>query len=213
MSTLSPKKKRLSSKNFLKVGIDEAGRGPLAGPVVVGVVVFLKPVSGKFRGAKDSKKISEKKRETWFEVLKKEKSLGNLDFSVGFSNNQEIDRYGISKSIKLAMGRALNKLNLNPKKSKVFLDGLLKAPSEFSFQKTIIKGDEKIKIISLASIVAKVSRDRKMRQISMKYKNYGFENHKGYGTSEHLQAIKKYKVSPIHRKTFLNNFLTGIGDK
>lgn len=213
MSTLFPKKKIVSRRGFVKVGIDEAGRGPLAGPLAVGAVVFFKPLERKFKGIRDSKKMSETQRERWLKVLEEGKRVEELDFSVGFSSNREIDKYGISEATRMALGKALDKLKLNPRKTKVFLDGLLKAPPKYVFQKTVIKGDEKIKVISLASVVAKVYRDREMKKISMKYKNYGFEKHKGYGTKSHLIAIKKHKVSPVHRKTFLKNFLTKAGGR
>lgn len=193
-------------KKYVIVGIDEAGRGPLAGPVSVGVVALRKGNLSKFKEVKDSKKINSLNRDFWFEKMCREKKLGNLDFTVGFSSNLEIDKYGISEAIRRAMGRALKKLELNPKKTKVFLDGLLSAPSEYVFQKTIIKGDEKIKIISLASIVAKVSRDRKMEKFSKMYPKYNFEKHKGYGTLEHLSKIKYFGTSPLHRKSFIKKF-------
>ncbi len=193
----------LKKSKFVKVGIDEAGRGPLAGPVSVGIVVFLANIGARFKGVKDSKKLSQKEREGWFSFLEEEKKWGNLDFSFSFSSNKEIDKFGISKAISRAILRSIKKLKLNPKTAKVYLDGSLKAPNEFKFQKTIIKGDEKVKIISLASIVAKVSRDRWMKKVSKKYKNYCFDIHKGYGTALHIKKIKKFGLSDIHRKSFI----------
>jgi len=200
------------------VGIDEAGRGPLAGPVAVGIVVVPKNVkhsvfnifgelfisAGKIR---DSKKLSQKKREEIFERIKGEARLGKLKYAVNFGSVKEIEKEGISRAIKKAMVRALKTLKVNPKEVTVLLDGSLKAPIEFKNQKTIIKGDEKETIIALASIVAKVLRDRKMTVLSKKYPKYNFDIHKGYGTAKHILYIKKFGRSPIHRLTYLKNIL------
>ncbi|MEK7587046.1 MAG: ribonuclease HII [Patescibacteria group bacterium] len=206
------------------IGIDEAGRGPLAGPVGVGAVIMSRLHLDKFGcgvifkklpNLKDSKKLSEKQREVWFEFLKAEKKKGNLDFAVALVSEKIIDKQGIVKAIKIGISRCL-KLLLLPTLSRdpdrsvgaipsnylVLLDGSLKAPENFVKQKTIIRGDESEPIISLASIVAKVTRDRRMIQLAKKYPNYGFEIHKGYGTKVHYRAIKKFGLSVIHRQTY-----------
>lgn len=193
------------------VGIDEAGRGPLAGPVAVGAAMVrgdrLK-VSGfkKWcKGLKDSKKLSEKKREEWFEKMKVAEREGWLTFAVVMVSAREIDRHGIAPSISRALTQALTKLNADPARTLVLLDGGLKAPEEFAFQKTIIKGDEKESIISLASIAAKVSRDRLLKRLAKRYPGYGLEVHKGYGTAAHRSAMRRHGLSAIHRKSFCRN--------
>ncbi len=189
------------------IGIDEAGRGPLAGPVSVGVVVLnardLKERKKWLSGIKDSKKLSEKMREEWFAKIKKSERDGWLQFAVTFGSARMIDKKGIVFAIKDCIKRALLQLGVNSKKTVVLLDGGLKAPLEYIYQKTIIKGDEKEPVIALASIVAKVSRDRLMKKISRKYPKYDFEKHKGYGTLGHYRKIKRYGPSLIHRKSFL----------
>lgn len=190
------------------VGIDEVGRGPLAGPVAVGACLIsvskIKSLQAKgfFKGIKDSKKLSEKKREEWLEKIKELKSEGDLDYHISFVSNKIIDKKGISHCLKLAMKNSLKKLKVNPLKTMILLDGGLKAPEEFIFQKTIIKGDEKEPIISLASIAAKVARDRKMVGYSKKFSQYGFEIHKGYGTALHRRKIRENGLSKLHRKSF-----------
>lgn len=192
------------------VGIDEAGRGPLAGPVAVGVVrVNIDFNKRFFRGIKDSKKLTEKKREIWFELAKKKKQEGEIDFAVSLISERIIDREGIVQAISLGINKCLTKLKI-PKDSKIFLDGGIKAPADFIFQKTIIKGDEKVAVISLASICAKVMRDRYMVRLSKKYPKYGFDIHKGYGTLGHRQNIKKHGPTKVHRKSFLKNSIEKI---
>ena len=194
------------------IGIDEVGRGPLAGPIAVGVCVisvskiksFMK--KGFFRGIRDSKKLNAKKREDWYEKMKELKEKGGLDYYISFVSNKMIDEKGISYCLKLAIKNSLKKLKADPLQSVVLLDGGLKAPEEFTNQKTIIKGDEKEPIISLASIAAKVARDRKMVAYSKKFPQYGFEIHKGYGTALHCRKIKKYDLSKLHRKSFCKKF-------
>lgn len=191
------------------IGIDEAGRGPLAGPVAVGVVKLqvtsykLKAQAGWFRGLKDSKKLSEKAREEWFTKMRKAKKDGWLQFAVALGSARVIDKKGIVFAIKNALNKAILKVDAKGGETLALLDGGLRASEEFSSQKTIIKGDEKEPVIALASIVAKVSRDRLMKKNGQKYPEYGFEKHKGYGTRGHYRKIKKYGISPIHRKSFL----------
>lgn len=195
------------------VGIDEVGRGPIAGPVCV---VAFKLLSVDYQSLvenskkelktplRDSKKLSKKQREKWFDHLKVAKTEGVCDFSVSFVSSDNIDKFGISKCIKKALAESLNKLKVSPKEVKVLLDGGLHAPEEYIHQETIIKGDELHPVISLASIVAKVSRDKVMFDYSKTYPQYGFDKHVGYGTKAHYEAIKKYGQTPIHRKTFIH---------
>ncbi len=186
------------------IGIDEVGRGPLAGPVAVGAFVFLtKDAKKLFKGVKESKQLSEEKREEWFGKIQKYKKEGYIDFAVTFQSEKVIDTKGLSFAIRNALKISLNKLKVDPKKSKVLLDGGLKAPLEYIDQETIIKGDAKEEVIALASICAKVLRDRKIAKLGKKYPEYGFEIHKGYGTRKHREAIKRYGMCIIHRRSFL----------
>lgn len=185
-------------------GIDEAGRGPLAGPVSVGIF-GMKPgfrLKG-FPKGRDSKKMSEAEREKWFTIFVEEKKKGNVFFEVGFSSAALIDRKGIVFAIKKAMEKCLAEVSSD---SKILLDGALHAPERYADQKTIIKGDEKEKLIACASIVAKVSRDRLMKKLSKKYPEYLFEIHKGYGTKGHREAIVKNGLCFVHRKRFCKNY-------
>ncbi len=187
------------------IGIDEVGRGPLAGPVAVGVFA----VNDKFDysvldGIRDSKKLTEKKRIEWRKILE---LTENSKWAVGYVGNSQIDDTGITKSIKAAMLSALNTLNLDPGECNILLDGSLYAPEEYTSQKTIIKGDQKEPCISAAAILAKVDRDEKMKKFALHYPEYGLEKHKGYGTKLHREMIQKYGLSPIHRKSFCRNIL------
>lgn len=187
------------------IGIDEAGRGPLAGPVSVGVVKIHKDFDKAFfQSIKDSKKLTPLSREDWFRRVKEAKKEGKLDFKVSLVSPSMIDKRGISFAIRLGIKRCLQKLNIK-ETDQIFLDGSLHAPKEFLNQETIIKGDEKIPVISLASICAKVTRDRYMVRLSKKYPLYGFEIHKGYGTLSHRNTIRKYGQTIAHRTTFLKN--------
>lgn len=192
-------------KSFL-IGIDEVGRGPIAGPVAVGAFVFLKPEAKKlFRGVKESKQLSEEKREYWFGLIQQAQKAKVIDFQVTFQSQKIIDTKGLSFAIKTALETSLNGLNIKYTEARVLLDGGLKAPLEFLDQKTIIKGDEKEVVIALASICAKVLRDRKMNLLAKKYPKYGFEKHKGYGTKKHYEAIKSYGLLEVHRRSFVKN--------
>src|SRR3989344_1271712 len=205
------------------VGIDEVGRGPLAGPVAVGAVGIKLNSKHEIRNSKqilnfkfknfklpkcikDSKKLSEKKREEWLGRIKELKAKGDLDYYVSFVSNKKIDDYGIAHCIRSAIKNSLKKLKADPLKTIILLDGGLKAPEEFMNQKTIIKGDEKEPIISLASIAAKVARDRKMVEYSKKFPQYGFNIHKGYGTVSHCRKIRENGLSGLHRKSFCKKF-------
>ncbi|MFA6315114.1 MAG: ribonuclease HII [Candidatus Paceibacterota bacterium] len=192
--------------NKIIIGVDEVGRGPIAGPVAVGAFVFLdKNAQRVFRGAKESKQLSERKREEWFEKILKAKSAGRIDFKVSFESEKVIDFKGLSFAIKRALGNSLRALKINSKQAMVLLDGGLKAPAIYEDQQTIIKGDEKKLVIALASICAKVLRDRRMINLSKKHVEYGFEKHKGYGTAKHYSAIKSLGLLPCHRRSFLKN--------
>ncbi|MFZ3019899.1 MAG: ribonuclease HII [Minisyncoccia bacterium] len=191
------------------VGIDEAGRGPLAGPVAVGTVKIAKTFNTKFfKGIKDSKQLNEDERNAWFRSAKIAQGNGELDFAVTLISHTIIDKHGMTKAVQKGIKQNLLKLKVHPKKSHIYLDGLLKAPIEFEQQITVIKGDEKIPVISLASIVAKVTRDKFMKNIAKKYPEYGFDRHKGYGTLEHRKAILKHGKTPIHRVSFLGRLLS-----
>jgi len=205
------------------VGIDEVGRGPIAGPVAVCAFmipsnikidsfcgVCTSPSCAKGRGLprlRDSKKLSKRQREVWFEYLKEQKELGNCDYHVSFVSSEMIDKFGIAKSIQKALNESLAKVTSQKEKEAsfcIFLDGGLHAPKEYINQETIIKGDELHPVISLASIVAKVSRDRVMEKFAKEYPEYGFEKHVGYGTKAHYEAIKKRGLTPVHRKSFIH---------
>lgn len=186
------------------IGIDEAGRGPLAGPLALGVcVVPVKYTFLRFPKLTDSKKCSQEKRELFLKIMKEEQKNNKLQFAVGFATEKIIDIKGVTFAVQFAMTQALKKLQIDSSECEVFLDGGLKAPQEFTRQQTIIKGDEKIPVISLASIAAKVLRDAKMKTLAKKHPQYGFEVHKGYGTKLHREAIIKFGISPAHRKLFL----------
>jgi ribonuclease HII len=187
------------------VGIDEAGRGPLAGPVAVGGVRVNGEFSKKFfKGIKDSKQLSEEDRELWFSLAQEARRKGELDFKVALVSERVIDKHGISYAIRLGIKRVLKGLKTETE-NQIFLDGALKAPVGFKHQLTVIKGDEKIPIISLASICAKVTRDRKMVQLSNKFPQFGFHIHKGYGTLMHRLALRKHGSTELHRQSFLKN--------
>jgi ribonuclease HII len=191
------------------IGIDEAGRGPLAGPVAVGVLAIRsKSILKLFKGARDSKKLTHEQREAFFLQIKAAKKAGHVHFAVSHSSAAMIDGQGIVPAIKSALNRSLKKLEklgILPHHSRVLLDGSLKAPARYTNQKTIIGGDDIEPVISLASICAKVLRDRKMKRLAKKHPKYGFEVHKGYGTKAHYKAIKKHGLSKEHRKTFLKH--------
>lgn len=187
------------------IGVDEVGRGPIAGPVTVCAAMVPRGfVFEKGKGYKpnDSKKLSEKKREEWFLYAKEHHRIFYATSSV---SPAVIDKIGISCATSLAVARSIKKLTSIWRldlQVEVLLDGLLHAPAYYK-QKTIIKGDEKEPIISLASIIAKVTRDKYMTKLAKIYPKYGFENHKGYGTKKHYDCIEKYGISNVHRRSFL----------
>ena len=180
-------------------GIDEAGRGPLAGPVVVGIAI-MKPDSF-IEGINDSKKISESKREKLYEQITEEA----LAWSVGIVTEKEIDELNILNATKEALSRALDNLEIKPER--LLVDALEHMDTKGIPYTSIIKGDAKVYSISAASIIAKVTRDRIMREYDEVYPMYGFAKHKGYGTAMHIQAIKEHGPCSIHRKSFIKNFV------
>ena len=186
------------------IGIDEVGRGPLAGPVSIGVFVIPKKHIRKITLANDSKKLTESKREELFKYFSELRKEGICDFYVIHESAKQIDKIGISACIKRAMKKGLAKTALSPDICDVRLDGSLYAPAEYTKQKTIVKGDSKDKAIGAASIVAKVTRDRKMVRLGKKYPHYGFEIHKGYGTKKHREDIVKFGASDVHRKSWIH---------
>lgn len=184
-------------------GIDEAGRGPLAGPVVVGAAVM--PRDSKLEWVNDSKKVTEKRREILYDRITEEA----LALGVGIISEKEIDELNIlnatKKGLHLALGEVIEKLKQKP--DIVIVDALREIDTfEIPYQ-SIIKGDATCYSISCASILAKVTRDRIMREWNEVYPMYDFEKNKGYGTAEHIKALKQYGPCPIHRRTFIKHFV------
>lgn len=179
-------------------GVDEAGRGPLAGPVYAAAVVLKRGQT--IEGVNDSKKLSEKKRELLFDKIIAQCE----DYSIGTASEKEIDEINILQATFLAMKRAVEGLSLIP--DCALVDGNQVPPLNCDVE-TVIKGDSKSESIAAASILAKVSRDRYMLEMAEKYPQYGFEKHKGYGTKLHYEMIEKYGICEIHRKSFLKKVL------
>lgn len=189
------------------IGIDETGRGPLAGPVAVGLAAFPADFDWSLaQGVRDSKQLTALQRDEWYQKMCAWSAGGLMYHKVVFSSSQSIDRRGIVPSVYSAIERGLKLLELGPRECEVRLDGTLKAPAYFLFQKTIIRGDESEPAISLAAIAAKVRRDRLMRRLAKMYPQYGFDIHKGYGTSGHREAIRQFGLCDMHRRSFCRNF-------
>jgi ribonuclease HII len=187
------------------IGVDEAGRGPWAGPVSVGAVAVSAgfDVREEFAGVADSKQLSEEARERIYGELLRRRALGDVRFTVRFSSPAYIDEFGITRAVRRGVWGGVRFLSWGREKdAEVFLDGLLQAPRGFA-QHTIVRGDDTVPIISLASIAAKVERDRLMKRLAKKYPGYGFEKHKGYGTAAHRAAIDELGLCEIHRRTYL----------
>ena len=190
-------------------GIDEAGRGPLAGPVVVASVIM--PEGSMIEGVNDSKKVSEKKREKLYEQIIEEA----VAYGVGIIDQNEIDRINILNATKEGLTLCIKELEKDLKEKNreiekpeiILVDALTKIDTDHIPYQSIIKGDAKSYSIAAASIIAKVTRDRIMRQWDEVYPEYGFAKHKGYGTAMHISAIKQYGICPLHRKTFVKNFI------
>ena len=198
MDWLSYEKEAISKGYKAVCGVDEAGRGPLAGPVCAAAVIL--PENTIIEGVNDSKKLSEKKREALFDVIKEQA----LSYSIAFASVEEIEEINILNATMLAMKRAVEGLDV--KADYAMIDGNrlpdLSIDSEF-----IIKGDAKSMSIACASILAKVSRDRLLYKYAEEYPEYLFDKHKGYGTKAHVEAIKKYGPCPYHRLSFLKKIL------
>lgn len=180
-------------------GIDEAGRGPLAGPVVVASVIL--PRDSMIEGVNDSKKVSEKKRELLYEQIIQEA----ISYGVGIIDPKEIDEINILNATKKGLTTSLLELSIKP--DLILVDALTQIDTLGIPYQSIIKGDAKSYSIAAASIIAKVTRDRIMRQWEEIYPQYGFEKHKGYGTAMHIAAIKENGICTIHRKSFVKNFI------
>lgn len=176
----------------LIAGVDEVGRGPLVGPVVAACCIL--PLDFNLDGLTDSKKLSEKKRDYFFEEIKKQA----ISYGIGVISEKVIDEVNIYEATKLAMKEAINNMSVKPEH--ILIDAM---PLELDIPTTsIIKGDLKSITISAASVLAKVTRDRMLVELDKKYPMYGFKDHKGYGTKKHLEAIEKYGVIDEHRRSF-----------
>lgn len=194
--------KRLWKKGFnFVVGIDEAGRGPLAGPVIAAAVLINKndfQLLKRNKLIRDSKQLSEKQRNEAYQLLN-----NKIEWGIGLVSEKTIDRINILNATKKAMEKALKDLNKKTKIDFVLIDGNISLNIEYN-QKSIIKGDQKVLSCSAASIMAKVYRDKIMIKYDKKYPDYGFKKHKGYGTKEHYRNIRKKGICPLHRKSFLS---------
>ena len=180
-------------------GIDEAGRGPLAGPVVVGAVIL--PRESLIEGINDSKKVSEKKREKIYEEIVSQA----ISYSVGIVDQKTIDEINILNATKLGVKKAIDGLSIKP--DIILVDALTNIETFGIPYKSIIKGDAKEYSIAAASIIAKVTRDRMMLEWDKIYPQYGFAKHKGYGTAFHIQALKENGPCMLHRRSFIKNFI------
>lgn len=190
--------KELKNNGFeLICGVDEAGRGPLCGPVCAAAVIL--PIDCEIEGLNDSKKLTEKKREALFDVIKQKA----IAYSIEFVDNKTIDEINILQATMICMTNAVKKLEKTP--DFVIIDGN-KVPTQLEIPaQSVVKGDAKSMSIAAASILAKVSRDRLLVEYDKQYPQYGFAKHKGYGTKAHYDAIFEHGISPIHRKSFLKN--------
>ncbi len=194
------------------IGIDEVGRGPLAGPVTVcAVATSMHPrvIAKILNGIKDSKKLSQKQKEEWRAVIR-----ANEKFFIAVTSVRaaSIDKNGMSYAARKAVARCLQRLESHlearlPSEVKILLDGSLYAPPFYTNQETIIKGDEKIPLIAAASIMAKLYRDRHMVRLAKQFPQYQFDVHKGYGTKLHRSLIRKHGLSKVHRKTFCTKLI------
>lgn len=178
-------------------GVDEAGRGPLAGPVCAAAVILPKHL--EIPGLTDSKKLTDKKRRELFPLIQEQA----VAYGIGLSSQEEIDEINILQATFLAMERALSQLDVRP--DMVLIDGNRERDFGVPVQ-TVIKGDSLSANITAASILAKVTRDNLMMELAQQYPQYGFEIHKGYGTKAHYEALRQYGASPIHRRSFLKKF-------
>ena len=178
-------------------GVDEAGRGPLAGPVCAAAVIL--PPNAEIPGLNDSKKLTDKKRRELFPIIKEMA----ISYGIGYASHEEIDQINILQATYLAMERALAQLDLKP--DLALIDG--NRAKDFGIPvKTVVKGDSLSASIAAASVLAKVSRDDLILQLAEAYPQYGFEIHKGYGTKAHYESLRAHGPSPVHRMTFLKKF-------
>lgn len=189
----------LSKGNVVIAGVDEAGRGPLAGPMVAAAAILN--LDDDFIYLNDSKKVTPKRRDILYNDI-----MNRTIYGIGIVSAEEIDEMNILQATYKAMRMAIDKLSKRPE---VLLNDAVIIPGidESIHQEKIIKGDAKSVSIAAASILAKVTRDRYMEELGEKYPEYGFEKHKGYGTKAHIEVIKKYGITPEHRKTFLKNII------
>lgn len=177
-------------------GVDEAGRGPLAGPVVAACVIMKE--TSKIAGVDDSKKLSETKREKLYDKILQDA----VSYGIGISDNIEIDKINILNATFEAMKRAVKEMPIKPEF--ILVDGNMKIPEEPIMQKNVIDGDALCYSIACASIIAKVTRDKMLAELDKKYPEYDFASNKGYGTDKHYDALRKYGLTPVHRKSFIH---------
>ena len=179
----------------------------MAGPVSVGAVLVLEnfDVAREFPGVRDSKKLSEDKRENIYASLRARAKRGDVRFCVRFSSHLYIDEFGITRAVRRAVWNGVRYLAPEPEGVRVLLDGLLQAPREYE-QETIIHGDDIVPLISLASIAAKVERDRLMKRLAKRFPQYGFERHKGYPTRAHYAALQDFGLCAMHRRRYCGGF-------
>lgn len=180
-------------------GVDEAGRGPLAGPVCAAAVIL--PEGTVIEGLDDSKKLSEKKREVLFDIIKSKA----ISYGIAFASVEEIEEFNILGATYIAMTRAVEQLDLNA--DYALIDGNRYPPQLTIDGECVVKGDSRSMSIAAASVLAKVTRDRLLLEYAEKYPQYSFEKHKGYGTKAHIDAIKEFGVTDIHRPSFLKKLL------
>ncbi len=200
LTNLKQIEKELHEKGFKNIcGIDEAGRGPLAGPVVVAGVIM--PEDSMIEGVNDSKKVSEKKRELLYDKIIEEA----ISYSVAIIGQDVIDDINILNATKSGVTSVVKGLDVRP--DLIIIDALQHIDTDGVPYDSIIKGDAKCYSIAAASIIAKVTRDRIMREWDSVYPQYGFAKHKGYGTAQHIAAIKEYGLCPIHRRSFTGHFI------
>lgn len=200
LTNLKQIENELHTRGFKNIcGIDEAGRGPLAGPVVVAGVIM--PQDSMIEGVNDSKKISEKKRELLYDKIIDEA----VSYSVAIIDQNTIDEINIVQATKKGVTDVVKGLDIRP--DLIIIDALTHIDTDGVPYESIIKGDAKCYSIGAASIIAKVTRDRIMREWDTVYPQYGFAQHKGYGTAKHIAALKEYGPCPLHRKTFITHFV------
>lgn len=200
LTNLKSIEKELHERGFKNIcGIDEAGRGPLAGPVVIAGVIM--PENSMIEGVNDSKKVSEKKRELLYDKIVEEA----ISYKISIIGQDIIDDINILNATKKGLTEVVGGLEIRP--NLILVDALENINTKGIPYESIIKGDAKCYSIAAASILAKVTRDRIMREWDLVYPQYSFAQHKGYGTAKHIEAIRQYGICPIHRKSFTKNFV------